>query len=263
MGFIVDLGRYVGGLLVLSLAALFSGVALIPPYLLFTLVDERYGRLFAVASAPFGYVLWGFGLCFLIVAYKRLTFYKLREGTFHIYTYPIIQWAITGYLSLFAHAVFVQFLKGTPFINWWYRGLGAKIGRRVTIQTTFVSDWDLITLGDDTTLGGESAVIAHVFEMGQIKLMPVTLGKSVTIGRATTVFPGVTIGDRAVVGGHSLVTKGKQIPADTIWAGAPAVFVRERTKKDEAKDDPLAKAPSSEKRAQVSSSEARVESVDA
>lgn len=241
MNVIIDLGRYVGGLLVMSLAALFSGLALIPPYFLFVFVDERFGRLAAIATAPFGYLLWGFGLCFLIVAYKRLTFYKLREGTFHIYTYPIIQWGITGYLALFAHAVFVQFLKSTPFINWWYRGLGAKIGRRVNILTTFVSDWDLLTIGDDTTLGGESAVIAHVFEAGQIKLMPVTLGKGVTIGRATTIFPGVTIGDRAIVGGHSIVTKGKSIPPNTIWAGAPAVFLRERTEKHDPKDDPLAK----------------------
>ena len=255
MGFIVDLGRYIGGLLVLSIAALFSGIALIPPYLLFAFVDERYGRLWAVATTPFGYVLWGFGLCLLIIAYKRLTFYKLREGSFHIYTCPIIQWGITGFLSLFAHAVFVQFLRSTPYINWWYRGLGAKIGRRVNIQTTFLSDWDLITIGDDTTLGGECAVICHVFEMGQIKLMPVTIGKSVTIGRATTVFPGVTIGDRAVVGGHSLVTKGKHIPANTIWAGAPAEFIRERTKKDDPKDDPLAKERSHD--------EKRTESVEA
>lgn len=234
MRILIDLGRYLGGLFVLSLAAVLSGLALYYPYRLYAFVDEQWGRSVAVLTLPFEYILWGFSLCFLIIAYKRLTFYKLREGTFPVYAYPVIQWAITGYLVLFAHAVFVQFLKGTPYINWWFRGLGAKIGRRVTIQTTFVSDWDLLTIDDDTTLGGESAVIAHVFEMGQIKLMPVRIGKQVTLGRATTIFPGVTIGDRAVVGGHSLVTKGKSIPENTIWAGSPAAFVRERTPRDDA-----------------------------
>ncbi len=29
------------------------------------------------------------------------------------------------------HSLAVQFLRGTPFIVWWYRLLGAKIGRCV------------------------------------------------------------------------------------------------------------------------------------
>lgn len=239
MGLLINIGRYLGSLLLLIFTASLAGIALLPAHHLYLWVDASFGSLWAIVSLPLCYLVWGSGVCLLIVLYKRLTFYKLRPGSFHIYTYPIVQWAITGYLSLFAHAVFVQFLKGTPFINWWYRGLGARIGRRVNIQTTFVSDWDLIEIDDDTTLGGESAVIAHVFEMGQIKLMPVRIGKEVTVGRATTIFPGVTLGDRAVVGAHSLVTKGKTIDANAIWAGSPAVFVRERTKQDDAAQNPL------------------------
>lgn len=239
MSFVIDVARYIGGLLTLALAAVFSGAALYGPYLLFTAVDERYGRLWAVLTTPFGYVLWGFSLCFLIVGYKRLTFYKLRPGSFHIFTWPIIQWGITGYLTLFAHAVFVQFLKGSPYIVWWYRGLGAKIGRRVNLQTTFVSDWDLLEIGDDTTFGGESAVIAHVLEANQIKLMPVRIGKGVTVGRSTVIFPGATIGDRVILGANSLVPKGKELPSNAIYAGAPVKLLRARSSRDDAPDDPL------------------------
>lgn len=239
MALFINIARYLGSLLLLLFTGLLAGIALLPAHHLYLWVNAAFGSIWAIVSLPICYLLWGFGFCLLIVLYKRLTFYKLRPGSFHIYTYPIIQWAITGYLSLFAHAVFVQFLKGTPFINWWYRGLGARIGRRVNIQTTFVSDWDLLDIGDDTTLGGESAVIAHVFEMGQIKLLPVRLGKEVTVGRASTIFPGVEVGDRAVIGANSLVTKGKKLPPASIWAGSPAVFIRARTEKDDASDNPL------------------------
>lgn len=239
MAFLIDLGRYIGGVLTLALAALFSAVSLVPAYWLFTVVDERLGRFWAVCTTPFGYVLWGTSLCLCIVLYKRLTFYKLREGSFHIFTWSIVQWGITGYLVLFANEVFLKFLKGSPYLNWFYRGLGAKIGRRVNFQTTFVSDWDLLDIDDDTTFGGESAVIAHVLEANQIRLMPVRIGKSVTIGRGSVVFPGVTIGDRAIVGAMSLVPKGKTLPGNAVYAGTPVEKLRDRQAKDEPVSDPL------------------------
>lgn len=239
MGFLIDLGRYIGGLVTLALAALFSSLAMVPPYLMFTTVDARFGRLAAVCTTPFGYVVWGFSLCLLIVLYKRLTFYKLREGSFHIFTWSIVQWGITGYLVLFAHETFVKFLKGSPYIVWFYRGLGARIGRRVNLQTTFVSDWDLLDIGDDTTFGGESAVIAHVLEASQIRLMPVTIGKGVTIGRGSVVFPGATIGDRAIIGAMSLVQKGRTLPGNAVYAGTPVEKLRDRQAKDEPIADPL------------------------
>ncbi|HBT08226.1 MAG TPA: sugar O-acetyltransferase, partial [Leeuwenhoekiella sp.] len=44
------------------------------------------------------------------------------------------------------------------------------------------------------------------------------------IGGRVTICPGVTIGDRAVIGAGSLVTK--DIPADTLAVGSPAKVVK-------------------------------------
>ena len=44
------------------------------------------------------------------------------------------------------------------------------------------------------------------------------------LGAAVTVVPGVTIGDGAIVGAGSVVTK--DVPADTIVAGVPARTIR-------------------------------------
>ena len=44
------------------------------------------------------------------------------------------------------------------------------------------------------------------------------------IGSNVTILKGVTIGDEAVVGAGSIVTK--DIPAGEIWAGNPARFIR-------------------------------------
>ncbi len=228
----IDLARYLGSALLLVFIALLAGVAALPPYLLGSLVDAHFGRLAAVGCLPLGYLLWGTGFCLLIVLYKRLTFYRVSEGTYPLFSLPIIQWAITARMVDVAHVAFVRHLVGTPYITLWFRLLGAKIGRRATINSCDLSDWDLLEIGDDTMLGAGVVVIAHVAEMGKLKLKRVKLGASCTVGRSSVIFPGVVMEDRAVLGAYSLVTKDKVLPAGTIWAGVPAAFLRQRGEKD-------------------------------
>ena len=40
-------------------------------------------------------------------------------------------------------------LTRTPFVCWYFRLLGAKIGRRVYMDTTDFSEFDLATIGDE------------------------------------------------------------------------------------------------------------------
>lgn len=54
---------------------------------------------------------------------------------------------------------------------------------------------------------------------------PVTIGKNVWLGDSAIVCKGVTIGDNSIVGAGSVVTK--DIPANVIAAGNPAVPIRE------------------------------------
>ncbi|MBR5386886.1 MAG: sugar O-acetyltransferase [Clostridiales bacterium] len=58
----------------------------------------------------------------------------------------------------------------------------------------------------------------------------ITIGNSVWIGGNVCVMPGVTIGDNAVIGAGSVVTK--DIPANAIAVGNPAKFVRFITEED-------------------------------
>lgn len=51
------------------------------------------------------------------------------------------------------------------------------------------------------------------------------ISDNVWIGANVTILPGVEIGDCAVVGAGSVVTKN--VPANTVVAGNPAVVIRE------------------------------------
>jgi maltose O-acetyltransferase len=49
--------------------------------------------------------------------------------------------------------------------------------------------------------------------------LPITIGDDAWLGGAVIVLPGVTVGDRAVVGAGSVVTR--DVPADVVAAGNP------------------------------------------
>lgn len=53
---------------------------------------------------------------------------------------------------------------------------------------------------------------------------PITIGNNVWIGGSATILPGVTIGDNAVVGAGSVVTR--DVEPDTVVAGNPAKVIR-------------------------------------
>lgn len=54
---------------------------------------------------------------------------------------------------------------------------------------------------------------------------PITIGSDVWVGGSAVILPGVTIGDRAVIGAGSVVTK--DVPAGALVVGNPARIVRQ------------------------------------
>lgn len=62
---------------------------------------------------------------------------------------------------------------------------------------------------------------------------PITIGNNVWIGGHVCVLPGVTIGDNAVIGAGSIVTK--DIPANSLAVGNPCKIIRSISESDKHK----------------------------
>lgn len=58
------------------------------------------------------------------------------------------------------------------------------------------------------------------------KYKNIIIGNDVYIGKNTILYPGITIGDGAVIAANSLVTKS--VPPYEIWGGNPAKFIKKR-----------------------------------
>ncbi|GAB3562960.1 DapH/DapD/GlmU-related protein [Spirosoma luteolum] len=91
-----------------------------------------------------------------------------------------------------------------------------------------------IRIGNYSNFGGNSCLWdtdfhpleAHLRRdpVNPARQAPIWIGSDVFVGANTLILKGITIGDRSVIGAGSVVTR--PVPADEIWAGNPARYVR-------------------------------------
>ena len=77
-----------------------------------------------------------------------------------------VRWWFVSRVQEFAN---LSILRGTPFITWYYRAMGASIGKRVFMNNNISAEgFDLITLGDDVTINIEAEIKCSVIEVSLI-----------------------------------------------------------------------------------------------
>ncbi|MFB0524458.1 MAG: acyltransferase [Phycisphaerae bacterium] len=111
---------------------------------------------------------------------------------------------------------------------------GAKIGKNCKIQShTFICEG--VTIEDNVFIGHNVTFIndAHpraTTQDGSLQTendwvcVPTLVKKGASIGSSATILCGITVGENAIVGAGSVVTK--DVAADTIVAGNPARMLR-------------------------------------
>lgn len=112
-----------------------------------------------------------------------------------------------------------------------------NIKNNVGISASAIICRHKITIGNNVVIGGNTVIYDTDFHSldsivrgipdqdraGALKA-PVIIEDNVFIGAHSTILKGVTIGEKSIVGACSVVTRS--IPANEIWAGNPAVFIR-------------------------------------
>ena len=110
-------------------------------------------------------------------------------------------------------------------------GKNIKIGKNVFINACCrFQDQGGIEIGDGSLIGHNTtiATLNHDFnpdKRANLHPSPVKIGKNVWIGSECTILPGVEIGNGAVIGAGSVVTKN--VPANSIAVGSPARVIKQ------------------------------------
>jgi len=112
-------------------------------------------------------------------------------------------------------------VPGTPLMTAWLRGLGARVGKGVWVESYWLPETDLVTLEDAATVNRGCVLQTHLFHDRILRTDTVVLREGATLGPGGIVLPGSTIGARTTLGPASLVMAAESVPDDTRWLGNP------------------------------------------
>lgn len=117
------------------------------------------------------------------------------------------------------------------------KGAELTIGDGCGISSTCIWAKESIVIGNNVNIGADCLIMDHdahsldfqkrhtfADDYAGTATAPIRIADDVLIGAKVIVLKGVTIGARAIVGAGSVVTR--DIPADEIWAGNPAKFIK-------------------------------------
>ncbi len=116
----------------------------------------------------------------------------------------------------------LEFARGTPFLPWVLKLYGTKIGKRVLMDWTDLTEFDCISIGDYAVINAHCCPQTHLYEDRVMKVGRIDIGKGVSVGSGSTILYDTKIGDFARIEPLTLIMKGENLPAHTIWHGAPA-----------------------------------------
>ena len=188
----------------------------------------RWSVVAVAALVPLLYVALGLAACAIVVAIKWIVIGRYRPAARPLWSHFVWRAELVSAMQEnLADTFFGCLLKGTPFLPWFFRALGATIGERVYLASTELTEYDLVEIGDEATLDRDCTMQTHLFEDRVMKMATVSVGARCSVGADAVVLYDARMETGATLGALSLLMKGEVLPRATRWEGTPARACRD------------------------------------
>ena len=156
----------------------------------------------------------------ITVGLKWLLLGRVKPGVYPLWGWFYYRWWLTQRLQ--KNVYLGKHLAGSPLINLYYRLLGAKIGENCHIGTTQIFTPDLITIGNNVSLGTDCRLNGYIIEDGWLKIGTISIGDDCNVGSRTVLGINSCMQDNSVLEDMSMIPDGGVIETGTYYLGSPA-----------------------------------------
>ena len=168
-----------------------------------------------------GFVYWP-AMLGLSIAVKWLVIGRYRPGRYPVWSFYYFRWWLVNRCQLLGWS---HMFSGTPLMGLYYRAMGANIGRDVLINTPICSAFDLVSIGDRSSVGLETHLSGCHVQNGTLIIGSIEIGRDCFIGMHCGIGINTRIGDWARLDDMSALDDGASMTIGESRRGSPAVQV--------------------------------------
>jgi non-ribosomal peptide synthetase-like protein len=155
----------------------------------------------------------------LSVAAKWILIGRYKTGAYPVWGWTYFRFWLVRRFQLITGS---GLLAGTPLLPLYLRAMGAKVGRGCTIDTPYVGAFDLLTIGDDSSVGMETQLLGYRVEDGTLFVGSIDIGNRCFVGIHCALGVGARMDDESRLDDQSLLPDGASIPFGESRRGSPA-----------------------------------------
>lgn len=168
----------------------------------------------------------------IVIGIKWMVMGRRLEGEFHWDKSSYNQrWQFllsceTLIKDCYGGAGLLPMITGSAYLSWYYRLLGANIGKDCAIHANgtpnvFFTEPDLLTLGDRVAVD-DCSLVCHLNSRGEFELHTLTVGDRSIMRAGSRLMSGASMGQDACLLEHTLVLSGDHVEDGGTLQGWPA-----------------------------------------
>lgn len=171
------------------------------------------------------------GWIFIELSAKWLFMGRRQSGRYNYNTSSYaLRWELyqlTAKIRKISRLNLLEFISGSPYMNWYFRANGGKIGKDVCLYPSgadpFMPEPDLVTIGDRSVVDC-SSIVCHLNTRGNFELAPITIGQECTLRTRSRVQQGVIMENGSMLLEKSIAMTGEILDSRSVWQGGPATM---------------------------------------
>ena len=161
-------------------------------------------------------------LSLFAIGFKWVVIGRIKPGKYKLWgSYYFRFWIVDKVINICP----ITYFTGTNLMNTFLRLVGAKIGKNSYINTSAISAFDLLTVGNNVSICTDSHLRGYTIADGYLTIGSIEINDDAFVGTRCCLSHNSKIERNSSIEDLTLVPEGTVIPQNENWGGSPAIKI--------------------------------------